>query len=125
MGLLDPTLHRLTKDLEPILSLPDPRTKLSVYHDMPYAIFRYSPEEEFTLRTQLTLLQTRLEQRGKHVHRISLAGCLDVAMRSQRSLEEWFQIEREMGVETTVETVHAVLSEFTPLVELVAERMPA
>ena len=34
---------RLTQDLEPILRLPDPRTKISAYHDMPYAIFRYDP----------------------------------------------------------------------------------
>lgn len=125
MSLLDPMPQRISQDLEPILVLPDPRTKLSAYHDMPYAIFRYDPAEEFALRAQVGLLQTRLEQRGKRVTRISLAECLDVAMRSQRPLEEWFAAEREMGVETVVETVHAVLSEYSPLVELVAERMPA
>ena len=41
MSLEEPMLARLTQDLEPILSLPDPRTKLSSYHDMPYALFRY------------------------------------------------------------------------------------
>ena len=125
MSLLDPMPHRIFQDLEPILSLPDPRTKVSAYHDMPYAIFRYDPEEEFALRTQVGLLQTRLEQRGKRVTRISLAECLDVAMRSQRPLEDWFAAERAMGVETVVETVHAVLSDYMPLVELVAGRMPA
>jgi hypothetical protein len=124
VGLLDPMPKRITQDLEPLLGLPDPRTKLSAYHDMPYAIFRYSPDEEFALRAQVTLLQTRLEQRGKKVTRISLAECLDVAMRSQRPLEEWFVAEREMGIATVVETVHAVLSEYTPLVDLVANRMP-
>ena len=124
MSLLDPMPLRIVQDLEPLLALADPRTKLSAYHDMPYAIFRYDPEEEFTLRGQVGLLQTRLELRGKRVTRISLAECLDVAMRSQRPLEEWFAAEREMGVETVVETVHAVLSDYTPLVELVAERMP-
>jgi hypothetical protein len=125
VGLLDPMPHRITQDLEPVLALPDPRTKLSAYHDMPYAIFHYDPNEEFALRTQVTLLQTRLELRGKRVTRISLAECLDVAMRSQRPLEEWFAAEREMGTETLVATVHAVLSEYAPLVDLVAERMPA
>ena len=125
MGLLDSMAQRITQDLEPLLALPDPRTKLSAYHDMPYAIFHYDAHEEFGLRTQVSLLQTRLEQRGKRVTRISLAECLDVAMRSQRPLEEWFAAEREMGVEAVVETVHAVLSEYRPLVELVAERMPA
>ena len=125
MGLLDPMPQRIADDLEPLLALSDPRTKLSAYHDMPYAIFRYDPADEFALRAQVGLLQTRLEQRGKRVTRISLAECLDVAMRSQRPLEEWFAAEREMGVETVVETVHAVLAEYTPLVELVAERMPS
>ena len=125
MSLLDPMPQRISQDLEPILALPDPRTKISAYHDMPYAIFRYDPAEEFALRAQVGLLQTRLEQRGKRVTRISLAECLDVAMRSQRPLEEWFAAEREMGTDTVVDTVHAVLAEYTPLVDLVAERMPA
>ena len=46
--------------------------------------------------------------------RISLAECLDEAMRSQRPLEEWFAAEREQGTETIVETVHSVLSEYAP-----------
>jgi hypothetical protein len=115
---------RLKNDLEPILSLPDPRPRVSAYHDMPYAIFWYDPEEEFDLRKQVTMLETRLTQKGKRVKRISLAECLDEAMRSQRPLEEWFAAEREHGVQTVVDTVHAVLSENNLLVELVAARMP-
>lgn len=124
MSLTDPMTVRLTRDLEPVLSLADPRTKLSAYHDMPYAIFRYGPEEEIDLRQQVTLLETRLSQRGKRIKRISLAECLDEAMRSQRPLEEWFAAEREQGVETLVDTVHSVLAEYAPLVDLVAARMP-
>jgi Domain of unknown function (DUF1788) len=115
---------RIQRDLEPILESPDPRERLSAYHDMPYALLRYDPEEELDLRKQVTLLETRLSQRGKRIKRISLAECLDEAMRSQRPLDEWFEAEREQGVETIVETVHAVLSEYMPLVELVAARMP-
>ena len=125
MSLTDPMLRRLAGDLEPVLSLRDPREKISAYHDMPYAIFRYDPEEEFELRKQATLLETRLTQKGKRVHRISLAECLDESMRAQRPLEEWFAAEREQGVVTVVETVHSVLSEYAPtLVELVASRLP-
>jgi hypothetical protein len=115
---------RIKHSLEPILELPDPRQRLSAYHDMPYALFRYDAEEEFELRQQVTLLETRLSQKGKRVKRISLAECLDEAMVSQRPLEEWFAVEREQGVESVIETVHAVLSEYTPLVDLVAARMP-
>jgi hypothetical protein len=116
--------HRVKNTLEVVLELPDPRQRISAYHDMPYALFRYDPEEEFDLRKQVTLLETRLSQKGKRVRRISLAECLDEAMRSQRSLEERFTAEREQGVATIVETVHSVLSEYSPLVDLVAARMP-
>jgi hypothetical protein len=124
MSLTDPAEMRITRDLEPVLSLDDPRVKLSAYHDMPYAIFRYDPEGEFELRRQVTMLETRLLQRGKRVQRISLAECLDEAMRSQFPLEDWFAVEREQGTATVVDTVHAVLAEREPLVELVAKRMP-
>src|ERR1700690_46613 len=104
--------HRLKRGLEPLLELADPRPRISAYHDMPYALFRYEPDEEFELRKQVTLLETRLTQKGKRVKRISLAECLDEAMRSQRPLNEWFSAEREQGTDTLVETVHATLSEY-------------
>ncbi len=117
-------LYRIKTNLEPILKLTDPREKISAYHDMPYALCRYEPEEEFELRVQVSLLVTRLTQMGKRVSRISLARCLDEAMQSQRPLEDWFAAEREQGTDTIVETVHSVLSEYKPLVDLVAAQMP-
>jgi hypothetical protein len=60
---------RLRNDLEPLLSSPDPREKISAYHDMPYALFRYDPEQEFSLRREITMLTTRLTQKGKRVTR--------------------------------------------------------
>lgn len=117
--------QRIKSGLEPVLELADPRTQIGPYHDMPYALFRYEPDDEFHLRREVTLLETRLSQKGKRVHRISLAECLDEAMRSDRPLDEWFASEREQGIETFIDTVHAVLAEYAPLVELVAARMPA
>ena len=116
--------HRVKTVLGPILELPDPRPRLSAYHDMPYAIFRYDPGDELELRQQVSLLETRLVQKGKRVSRISLAECLEEALLSQRPMEDWVAAEREQGVETLVETIHAVLSEYAPLVDLVARRLP-
>ncbi len=116
--------RRLKESLEPVLELADPRERISAYHDMPYALFRYEPEDEFELRKQVRLLETRLSQKGKRITRISLAECLEEAMRSLRPLEDWFAAERDLGIETLVETIHAVLSEYAPLTEIVAERMP-
>jgi hypothetical protein len=115
---------RIKHVLEPLLGQPDPRERLSAYHDMPYALFRYDPADEFALRKEITLLETRLGQKGKRIVRISLAECLDQSMRSQRPIEEWIAAEREQGIESVVETVHAVLAEYSPLVDIVASRMP-
>ncbi|MGH3694793.1 MAG: BREX protein BrxB domain-containing protein [Pseudonocardiaceae bacterium] len=117
--------ERLRQVLEPILAMSDPRPRISAYHDMPYALFVYDPADEFPLRKQVRLLETRLMQKGKRVHRISLVECLDESMRSQRPLPDWYAAEREQGPDTTVETVHAVLSDYSPLVEHVTRRMPA
>jgi hypothetical protein len=116
---------RLRRDLEPILESPDPRAKLSAYHDMPYALFHYDPEQEYDLRRELMMLATRLTQKGKHVTRISLAECLREALLSQRPLEDWFDAERNGSVEEMVQTITNVLEEYAPLVDLVAAKMPA
>jgi hypothetical protein len=92
---------------------------------MPYALFRYDPEEEFELRRQVTMLQTRLEQAGKRVLRISLAECLQEAMSSQHTLDDWFQAERTVGTEKVVETINEVLAKLRPLVDLVVRRLPS
>ncbi len=116
---------RLRNDLEPILASPDPRARISAYHDMPYALFRYDPEDEFELRSELTLLKTRLEQKSKRVIRISLADCLFAALKSVSPLEDWFEAERAEGVENLIQTISNVLERHTPLVDLVADQMPA
>ena len=115
---------RLTRQLEPTLASADPRPQISAYHDMPYALFRYDPEDELELRKELSLLAIRLEQTGKRVTRISLAECLGEAMASVQPLEDWFEAERLQGTETVVETIHAVLAEHASLDDLVAARMP-
>lgn len=117
-------IERLTTKLEPILASGDPRPAISAYHDMPYGIFRYDPEEEFELRQQVRMLRTPLEQVGKRVQPISLAECMELAMKQVQPLEDWFDAERRLGTETVVETIHSVLAEHVPLVELVADRMP-
>lgn len=92
---------------------------------MPYALFRYDPEDEFELRSELTLLKTRLEQKSKRVIRISLADCLFTALKSVSPLEDWFEAERAERVENLIQTISNVLESHTPLVDLVADQMPA
>jgi hypothetical protein len=116
---------RLTGKLEPLLKLPDPRQQISAYHDMPYAIFRYPPEDEFALRQEVALLRTRLEQIGKRVTIISLAECLNAALEAEdMGPEALVDAETAAGLEATVETIFQILSDYQPLDELVARRIP-
>lgn len=116
---------RLTEVLEPVLRQADPRPALSSYHDMPYAIFQYSPQEELAVRREVRLLRTRLEQGGKRVHPISLADCLREAIETAgESFESLAAAERNVGLEATILTVFGILSEVCPLDGVVARRMP-
>ncbi len=117
--------QRLTLTLEPILRETDPRPKISAYHNMPYAIFRYPPDDEFAVRGEITMLRTRLEQAGKRVTVISLATCLEMALeREGITADEIKTTEKMTGTATMVETVHMILSEYQPLDALVAEQLP-
>lgn len=117
--------NRLTNRLEPVLREPDPRANISSYHDMPYAIFQYSPEDEFDLRGELTLLKTRLEQIGKRVTVISLAQCLDECLKREGlSLKRIETAEKLTGLEKMADTMLEILSVRQPLDQLVAEQIP-
>ncbi len=116
---------RLKEDLEPLLTLPDPRPKISVYDNMPYAIFRYPPEHEFEVRSEISMLRTRLEQAGKKATTISLAECMASALAAEDMDHSVLaQHEKSIGLEKTVDTVGNVLSQYQPLDRLVLERMP-
>jgi hypothetical protein len=116
---------RLTQRLEPVLREQDPRPGISAYHDMPYAIFRYPPEEEFAVRKEVAMLRTRLEQAGKRVTTISLAECMREALESEGlGTEALIDAEKSVGLEATIDTIHQVLSEYRPLDGLVAARIP-
>jgi hypothetical protein len=91
---------------------------------MPFAIFHYPPEEEFSLRAELGLMGTRLEQKGKRITTISLAERLQAALAEEFPVEQQVEAERSVGLQATVETVHEVLSSYKPLDELVAESVP-
>ena len=117
--------QRLTRDLEPVLREMDPRARISAYHNMPYAIFHYPPEEEIPLRAELAMLTRRLEQIGKRVRTISLAECLADALAAEGlTTARIANAERRTGTEKMTDTIHKVISERRPLDDLVAARMP-
>jgi hypothetical protein len=117
--------QRLKRDLEPILRKTDPRPQISAYHNMPYAIFRYPPDDEFAVRGEITMLSTRLEQAGKRVTVISLSTCLGMALeREGHTPDEIKKTEEMTGTASMVDTFHKMLSEYQPLDALVAEQLP-
>jgi hypothetical protein len=117
--------QRLTTRLETVLETTDPRPAISTYHDMPFAIFHYPPSEEFPLRGELSLMRTRLEQKGKKITTISLAERLQAALSEEFTLEQQVEAEKSVGIEVTIDTVHEVLSQYRPLDELVAGAVPS
>src|SRR5262249_61678614 len=50
--------------------------RISVYHDLPFAILRYDPNEEWELRREVNWLATRLGKAGQEVHVIPLSDFL-------------------------------------------------
>ena len=117
--------QRLTRDLEPVLKEEDPRPKISAYHNMPFAIFRYPPDAEFSVRDEVRLLRTRLEQAGKRVTVISLAECMATALeREGLSIERIERAEKSTGTHKMADTIHKILSSRQPLDALVAEQLP-
>jgi len=91
-------------------------------------IFLYDPAAEFGLRQELSLLQTRLEQKGKRIIRVSLMECMTEALESAGVSPEAL-VENEVmlghnGHQTVAQTIHQVLSEYTPLDQLVLSKVP-
>ncbi len=59
MSSLKDSIAPLESDLKAV----PPR--INVYHDLPFAIMRYDPTDEWELRREIKLLATRLEAAGK------------------------------------------------------------
>ena len=119
---------RLRDTLEPILAKDDPRPDISAYKDMPLCIFLYNPAAEFELRQELSLLTTRLEQRGKRIIRVSLMDCMMEALANAGVTPEAL-VENEVmlghnGHQTVAQTIHQVFSEYSPLDQIVLSKVP-
>lgn len=109
--------------LEQDLSAIPPR--INVYHDLPFAIFRYNPEEEWDLRREVKLLATRVEATGKEVHIIPMSEFLWRAIEETEGLDAVGELEQERGYLAAQDQVTTYLSDrdWRPLADLVAERL--
>lgn len=119
MSSLSADIRRLDEDLT---ASP---TRISAYHDLPFAILRYDAEEEWDLRREARRLAVRLNNSGKRVHTISLADLLWEAMEDCEGLDAVVELERERGFEVAQQQVTTYLSDpdWRPLPDILAERL--
>jgi hypothetical protein len=115
--------------LESDLKANPPR--ISVYHDLPFAIMRYNPTDEWELRREIKLLATRLEAVGKTVHMIPMSELLWAALEkvNQKDDDEGFEavvaLEKDRGYVEAQQQVTTYLSSkvWVPLWDLLADRL--
>ncbi len=99
--------------------------RITAYHDLPFAILRYDPEDEWDLRREARHLATRLGHAGKEVRRISLADLLWEGIDRSEGLEAVIGLERSRGFEAAQAQVTTYLSDpdWSPLPDMLAERL--
>jgi hypothetical protein len=115
--------------LESDLKAMPPR--ISVYHDLPFAIMRYDPTDEWELRREIKLLATRLEAAGKKVHIIPMSELLWSALEKvhekddDEGLEAVIKLEEERGYVEAQQQVTTYLSSkiWIQIWNLLAERL--
>ena len=71
--------------------------RIATSHDVPYAVLRYSPTDEWVMRREIRLMTTRLEATGKTVVPISLAELLWESIQKSEGLEAVVELERDRG----------------------------
>jgi len=109
--------------LENDLKAEPPR--ISVYHDLPFAIFRYDPSEEWALRREARLLTTRLGEAGKNTGIIHMSDLLWKAIEDTEGIDAVVDLEMDRGFLAAHEQVTTYLSDrdWRPLAGLLAERL--
>lgn len=109
--------------LENDLKAAPPR--ISVYHDLPFAIFRYDPDEEWTLRREARLLATRLGETGKKTGIVHMSDLLWKAIQESEGIDAVIELEKDRGFLEAQEQVTTYLSDrdWRPLANLLAEHL--
>ena len=105
--------------------------QIRVYQDLPFAIMRYDPSDEWELRREIKLLATRLEAIGKVVHIISMSELLWSALEqveqkdNDEGLAAVIALEKERGYLESQQQMTTYLSSkvWVPLWELLSERL--
>lgn len=99
--------------------------RISVYNDLPFAILRYDPGDEWELRRQARLLATRLKDCGREVCLVSLAELLWAVIETSEGMDAVVELEKQRGFEAAQEQITTYLSDaedWPALPDALAER---
>ena len=98
--------------------------QISSYADLPFAILRYEPGDEWAVRREAKLLATRLADTGKVVHTISLADLLWEAVDETEGMDALIGWERDNGFHAAEEQLTAYLTDpdWFPLSDALVQR---
>jgi len=107
---------------EDLLATPP---RISVYNDLPFAILRYDPEEEWTLRREIRLLGARLEKAGRRAAHVSLIELLRQAIDESEGLDALVELEKARGFAAAQDQVTVYLSDsdWKPLPDLLSRKL--
>lgn len=99
--------------------------RISVFRDLPFAIFRYDPADEWKLRREARLLAARLETAGREVVMISFADLLWEALEECEGLDSVVRLEQQSGFVAAQKQITKYLSDehWAPLPKLLAHRL--
>ncbi len=100
--------------------------RISAYHDLPFAIFRYDPWEEFPCRKRMRLSAISLEQNHqKKVTFVSLGEILWKVIRDTEGMDAIIAEEKQLGFDRSQITINNLLSDkdFLPLPDVLESRM--
>jgi hypothetical protein len=123
MSSLKDSVGLLESDLKAVPS------RINVYHDLPFAIFRYDPTDEWEVRREIKLLAKRLEGVGREVHIVPMSELLWTALKKvhqkddDEGLEAVIELEKQRGYVEAQQQVTTYLSSkvWIPLWDLLAE----
>lgn len=86
--------------------------RISAYHDLPFAIFRYDPWSEYELRNRLRLLSASLKSNhGRVVKFVSLAALVWETVKEVVGVDSLAQLEKDRGFEIAQQTINRVISD--------------
>ena len=102
--------------------------RIAAHQDMPFAIFRYAPSDEFLLRKQLRLMAIALQQaHGRKVTFVSLSRLVWKVVQTHGGTDYLYKTESTRGFHAAQQHVNHLLTspDFQPASDALLSRMAA